>query len=226
MNDVDFLIGVFHVEPGFIDAWRNSRKCIANRNALLKSVPLDRGQLKAWNVELARESALVDQSRCRYFQEFEPVFTRVLSELTELEGITLQYRRGWDMNQELLEILERNEKLDVRYGTTQGGPHRADIIVRQGGILAAEVLSRGQQKMLVSALKLTQGVIQSAMESRRCIFLVDDLPAELDEENRSRICRFLQKLEGQVFLTCVEDSTFEKFPGLECIDNKVSRGTW
>ncbi len=61
--------------------------------------------------------------------------------------------------------------------------------------------------MLVSALKLAQGVIQSTIESRRCIFLVDDLPAELDDGNRSRICRFLQGMEGQVFLTCVDDST-------------------
>jgi DNA replication and repair protein RecF len=81
--------------------------------------------------------------------------------------------------------------------------------VKQGGVAASEVLSRGQQKMLVSALKLAQGVIQSETENRRCVFLVDDLPAELDEANRGSICRFLQKMGGQVFLTCVDDSTLK-----------------
>ena len=58
--------------------------------------------------------------------------------------------------------------------------------------------------MLVSALKLAQGVIQAENADRRCIFLVDDLPAELDEGNRQRICHYLQQMNTQVFLTCVD----------------------
>ena len=33
---------------------------------------------------------------------------------------------------------------------------------------------------------------------------MDDLPAELDENNRQRICRYLQEMQTQVFLTCVD----------------------
>jgi DNA replication and repair protein RecF len=201
--------GVFHVEPTFIDHWRNSRKCIANRNFLLKARQPDRSQLRAWNLELARESDLVDQARQHYFERFVPVFNEVLREIAKLPDISLHYRRGWDHGSDLLELMEKNEQQDIRYGSTQSGPHRADIVVRQGGLLAAEVLSRGQQKMLVSALKLAQGVMQSAQDNRRCLFLVDDLPAELDEVNRARICRFLQDMQGQVFLTCVDDTTLK-----------------
>lgn len=201
--------GVFHVEPSFVEHWRNSRKCLANRNYLLKSTRPDRDQLRAWNAELVREAEQVDKARARYFDQFLPVFTRVLTEITTLTDLTLLYRRGWDAELSLIEVLDRNEAQDIRYGITQNGPHRADIIVKQGGIPACDVLSRGQQKMLVSALKLAQGVIQSEVENRRCIFLVDDLPAELDEANRGSICRFLQQMEGQVFLTCVDDSTLK-----------------
>ncbi|MEZ5489944.1 MAG: DNA replication/repair protein RecF [Gammaproteobacteria bacterium] len=201
--------GVFHVEPSFVEHWRNSRKCLANRNYLLKSNRPDRDQLRAWNAELAREAEQVDRARARYFDHFLPVFTSVLKEITTLTDLTLQYRRGWDADLGLMDVLSRNESQDIRSGITQNGPHRADIIVKQGGVAASEVLSRGQQKMLVSALKLAQGVIQSETENRRCVFLVDDLPAELDEANRGSICRFLQKMGGQVFLTCVDDSTLK-----------------
>ena len=57
-------------------------------------------------------------------------------------------------------VLERHEEQDRKYGNTQNGPHRADIVVKCAGISAEDVLSRGQQKMLVSALKLAQGVLQ------------------------------------------------------------------
>ena len=43
--------GVFHVEHSFLTAWRDSRKCLANRNALLKAPRLDRPQLEAWGWE-------------------------------------------------------------------------------------------------------------------------------------------------------------------------------
>jgi DNA replication and repair protein RecF len=196
--------GVFHVEPAFVDHWRNSRKCIANRNQLLKSSRPDLQQLRAWNLELSRAAAMVDQARSDYFSRFIPIFEDVVRTIAEIGSISLQYRRGWDAERDLLEVLEGCESQDIKYGTTQNGPHRADIVVKQEGISAADVLSRGQQKMLVSALKLAQGVIQADNADRRCIFLVDDLPAELDEGNRGRICRYLQEMETQVFLTCVD----------------------
>lgn len=196
--------GVFHVEPAFVDSWRNSRKCIANRNQLLRASRPDLNQIRAWNVELARVAASVDRARSDYFSQFQPVFHDVVSKIAEIGDISLQYRRGWDVDKELLEVLQLSESKDIKFGMTQSGPHRADIVVKHNGVSAAEVLSRGQQKMLVSALKLAQGVIQARNAERRCIFLVDDLPAELDEGNRQRICRYLQDMQTQVFLTCVD----------------------
>ncbi len=201
--------GVFHVEPPFIDHWRNSRKCLANRNQLLKSAHPDLKQLRAWNNELARSAALVDAARAAYFSRFVPIFTDVVGKITEISGISLQYRRGWDTERDLLAVLEASESQDIKYGTTQNGPHRADISVKHQGVSAAEVLSRGQQKMLVSALKIAQGVIQADNSERRCIFLVDDLPAELDERNRQRICYYLQQMNTQVFLTCVDHTSLK-----------------
>ncbi len=207
--------GVFHVEPGFVHHWRNSRKCIANRNFLLKSANPDWSQIQAWNVELSREAGEVDNARQRYFQRFLPVFQEVFSKLAVVDDISLEYRRGWDADKDLIAVLRDNEQQDRRYGSTQFGPHRADILVKYDRLPASDVLSRGQQKMLVSALKLAQGVLQAGAGERHSIFLVDDLPAELDETNRTRICQFLQQMQGQVFLTSVDDAT---------LNNSLDRG--
>ncbi|MBT8146236.1 MAG: DNA replication and repair protein RecF, partial [Gammaproteobacteria bacterium] len=152
-------------------------------------------------------ATLVDQARQGYFSRFVPIFQDVVRKIAEIGDISLNYRRGWDAERDLLQVLVSTENQDLKYGTTQAGPHRADIVVKLEGVPASDVLSRGQQKMLVSALKLAQGVIQAENTERTCIFLVDDLPAELDEGNRKRICCYLQEMHTQVFLTCVDHSS-------------------
>ncbi len=201
--------GVFHVEPSFVTHWRNSRKCIANRNLLLKNGRPDKDQLQAWNTELCIEAELVDRARETYFSEYLPTFEEVLDKLGTIRDISISYRRGWDEQLTLAEVLERNKGVDLKYGSTQNGPHRADIIVKHEGISAVDVLSRGQQKMLVSALKLAQGAFLSQVANRRCVFLIDDLPAELDDYNRASICHFLQSLSSQIFMTSVDDESLK-----------------
>jgi DNA replication and repair protein RecF len=65
-------------------------------------------------------------------------------------------------------------------------------------------LSRGQQKLVVCALRIAQGHLVSQARRGQCIYLVDDLPSELDEQHRRALCRLLEDLRCQVFITCVD----------------------
>ena len=56
---------------------------------------------------------------------------------------------------------------------------------------------------MVIALKLAQGKLLSELEGRKCVFLVDDLAAELDWTHRREICKQLIELQAQVFVTSV-----------------------
>jgi DNA replication and repair protein RecF len=91
-------------------------------------------------------------------------------------------------------------------GFTQQGPQRADLRIRVNKQPAVEVLSRGQQKLVVSALKLAQGRFLERTAQRHCIYLIDDLPAELDEQNRHQFCELLEDMQCQAFITSVEPS--------------------
>ena len=199
--------GVFHVEHSFLNYWRVTRKCIANRNQLLKAQRLDEKQLKAWDMELCQAAAAVDLARKRYFRNFLPAFNEIYKSLAEenaIEELSLEYNRGWDSEIELVEVLQSARPQDLKFGATQNGPHRADIVVKVGQSPAIDVLSRGQQKVLVSALKIAQGSLYAEAIQDRCIYLVDDLPAELDQENRAKILENLLALDSQLFVTCVE----------------------
>ena len=78
------------------------------------------------------------------------------------------------------------------------------------GHAAADTLSRGQQKLVVCGLKLAQGRLMSDMGRGNCLYLVDDLPSELDRQHSESVCRQLNAMKSQVFVSCVSRADVEQ----------------
>ncbi|MCW3147767.1 DNA replication/repair protein RecF [Stutzerimonas stutzeri] len=201
--------GVFHVEQRFLGAWQRLQQALRQRNSWLRRGTLDDASQVAWSRELALASEEIDGYRRNYIQTFKPVFERTLSALLELDGLQLSYYRGWDKERSLEEVLSASLERDRALGHTQAGPQRADLRLRIGGHSAAEVLSRGQQKLVVCALRIAQGHLVSEAKRGQCIYLVDDLPSELDEQHRQALCGLLEQLDCQVFITCVDSTVLQ-----------------
>jgi DNA replication and repair protein RecF len=215
--------GVFHVEPAFLASWRDVKRCIAQRNLLLRGRTLDPDLISAWDAELSLCADQVDVSRKKYISLFSPLFKQIYSALAPsvAPSLSLSYTRGWDENKQLRELLVENQKLDLKYGATQAGPHRAEILLKFGKDKAADVLSRGQMKVLVIALKIAQGQLLNSLSDVRCTFLVDDLAAELDSSNRSAVLQLLHEAGGQVFVTAVERADIDS-----CLPEAASPATF
>ena len=196
--------GVFHVEHRFHSVWKDTQRCLKQRNTLLRHGRIDDHEITAWTDELVRLSGEMDHYRSAYFQEFVPVFEKTLQRLVKLEGLNLSYYRGWDKDRPLLDVISANKQRERERGYTISGPHRADLKLRYQSSIAAEILSRGQQKLVVCALRVAQGYLLSQLTGRSCVYLVDDLPAELDKEHRLALCGLLEELQCQVFVTCVD----------------------
>jgi DNA replication and repair protein RecF len=202
--------GVFHVEHGFHTVWKATQRCLKHRNTLLRHDRMDGQQLAVWTTELARSGQQLDEYRRQYFERFIPIFEDILARLIDLDGLQISYYRGWDKERNLDEVLNQNLQREFEQGHTLVGPHRADLRLRYQSALAAEVLSRGQQKLVVCALRVAQGYLLSEVTGRQCVFLIDDLPSELDVQHRSALCKLLEELQCQVFVTCVNPSDMNK----------------
>lgn len=202
--------GVFHVEHDFASAWRKATKCLTQRNLLLKHRKLDRMQLGAWDEELSTQGELIDSYRRSYFERLLPILNTALPRLIDLPSLSIHYERGWGSAQSLKEALSASLERDIKYGATQVGPHRADLSIKIGRHGASEVLSRGQQKLLVSAMKIAQSQLLFTLTQEKGLYLIDDLPSELDPANRVLICRLLEELNCQIFITCVDAAELEK----------------
>lgn len=203
--------GVFHVEPGFLEQWRRVRKCLSHRNRLLKLGRVPENELQAWDIELCDSSNKVHQHRQAYLDQLLPLFRETYAHVfgQPSDKLTISYLRGWDADSNLGDLLVSNRAQDIKYGSSQLGPHRADIAIKIGNRKALEILSRGQQKLLICALKFTQGRLLAEAVSRSCTYLVDDLPAELDSNNRQLVLDYLAQSGGQVFVTSVEHDALD-----------------
>ncbi len=193
---------VFHVEPGFIAAWRKAQQVIKQRNAALKSgLPL--AECCVWDDALVSVAGELDEMRQRSFQAFIPIMQHQLQLLADF-SVDFSYFRGWDPVIDLSKCLAATQQRDSYLGYTQKGPHRADLKIITEDHPVDLVLSRGQQKLLILAMYLAQGVLLKNTQQKQSIYLIDDLAAELDPKNRTRALNVLAKMEAQVFITSVD----------------------
>ncbi|MGI9286828.1 MAG: DNA replication/repair protein RecF [Pseudomonadales bacterium] len=196
--------GVFHVEHGFHAAWQSAKRCLKHRNSLLRHGKMTAQDLQLWTGELSTAAKQVDEYRRVYIDDFIRVFEPLVADLTAINGLRIEYMRGWSSDLGLEAALQDSLERDKQHGFTSVGPHKADLRITKDNRLASECLSRGQEKLLICALKLAQAVVFEELSGRKCIFLIDDLPAELDARHRSVLCQYLEGLACQVFITCID----------------------
>ncbi|MCK9247220.1 MAG: DNA replication/repair protein RecF [Anaerolineaceae bacterium] len=196
--------GVFHVEHDYRALWGRFQRCLKHRNSLLRHGRIDPLQLAVWDREFVQASLRIAEYRRYYLEAFHPVFIETCTALGVDNSLTLSLQAGWDQQYDLEDLLKENVARDRKTGHTLLGPHRADIRLQVEGKLASEILSRGQAKMLVTALKIAQGIYLQRQNGRKCLYLLDDLPAELDANHRQRVGKLLDSLGVQVLMTGVE----------------------
>jgi DNA replication and repair protein RecF len=190
--------GLFHVKHNYLTTLKTYKKVLKQRNALLKT-QAPYSQFVPWDRQLSQLANELHVVREEYFVFWEKLFCTVLAELTDT-SCTVRYFKGWDRKntgKDLEGVLAEGFLSDKQRLYTQHGAHQADIIIEAYQSKAKQVLSRGQQKIILMALKLAQ----AKLLDKDCLFLIDDLAAELDEVHQTRLLNYLQKHRGQYVIT-------------------------
>ena len=197
---------VFHVEPLFIQTWQRYQRALAQRNAFLRSSGYSRRELSIWNEKVCTYGEALSIYREEVVNKLLTSVDKILKNFLEIENITLSFSKGWDDDASLKTVLERSVSLDERLGYTKFGPHRADLQVFVNGVSAAQILSRGQQKLLITGLMLAQGQLLVDISGKNCVYLVDDLVSELDQHFRRKVIELMGAVGSQVFISGIEES--------------------
>ena len=193
---------LFHVEHRYRELWRRYDRALRQRNAALRLQ--DNRLARSWEPELVESGSAVGELRAKFVSTLEGAVKPILEQwLPEVE-FEIRYRSGWAAGLTLAEALDAQRGREFATGHTLSGPHRADFSVRSNGAEAQNYLSRGQQKSLVVGLLLAQVELLAVGGSRCPLLLIDDLPAELDEEHRVQVLNRVQEARAQVFVTAIE----------------------
>jgi len=203
--------GVFHLEPHYLTAWKRYRRVLSQRNAALKRAASD-AELRPWSLALAEAGAEVDLCRARYLARLSPYVSAFGQRLLD-RPLTLDYRRGWACDQGLETALATAEAHDRQSGSTEAGPHRADVVLRLDDRRVQDEASRGQQKLTAAALILAQVAVESAERPFRSVLVVDDPAAELDALSLERLLAAMADLPAQLIFTALTAGHLAPEPG-------------
>ncbi len=192
----------FHVEPGHLATWRRFRRALKQRNAALKA-ETGADAIAGWDREFATVSAALDASRRRALERLEGHLVGFGRRLLDTE-LAFEYQQGWKKGLPLEAALADGLDRDRQHGATQHGPHRADVRVCYDERLAKKLVSRGQQKLLASAMILGATETAQAALQRPLLLLLDDPSAELDAHSLARLMAAVTDLGSQVIATSLE----------------------
>lgn len=189
---------LFHVEPGYGRILAEFRRVLGQRNAWLRNGA--RGQ-PVWDADYCRLAEILNEYRRCFLESLDKILhdPAVTEEFGVAPGIN--YRSGWPGNNQLANFLQQSLKEDRERGFTFYGPPRADFSVYSHH--RKSLPSRGQTKSLVFLLQFAAQRHWLSVGGPPCIWLLDDLGAELDPHAMSSILKAIASMPAQVFVTAV-----------------------
>lgn len=186
--------GIASINPGYVDELLRYTRVLKQRNALLHDDPAP-SSLDAWTDEFVSAAAAVTRAREAYARE-------IAAEMAP--HITMIYRGSGDESA-LREQLARLRREETRARMTLVGPQRDTIDFLVDGRPAHEVLSGGEQKMIVLQLKFAKVALFRRRFDEPPLFLLDDIDAELDLDVLQKLLSRLPAAT-QVFATSAKES--------------------
>ena len=201
---LDWLL--FHVEHNYHKLWTSFNQLLKQRNHCLKAqqTKRDSTSLDAWDEQFLHYSRLLTEKRADVVTRLTPLLIKTLGTLVfeSVEDLSFSYYCGY--TGELKDRLRESRSRDIAVGSTQFGPHKADLKIKTKGRMVKDVLSRGQKKILINGLFISQTQQLKLETSKDSLFIIDDFSSELDESNQSSLLAALRAQENvQIILSCL-----------------------
>lgn len=236
---MDILIS--QIDRTYLRALSRYGKVLSQRNGLLRQFSKDRvdpssrsavTQISFWDEELITEGSRIVASRVVALARLSQLVndrSRYLIANREI-GLTYSPRLeipAWDdderadrhgLEQRVQELFLRQiqevRSEEFRRGTTVLGPQRDDFALTLDGRPMDAYGSRGQQRLGVIALKLSEADLILEETGERPIILLDDVLSELDDVHRGLLLEAISAEQCQILVTSAGDEPLAH-PALE-----------
>ena len=192
--------------PSHLPALLRYRRLLEQRNRMLQT-RASAERLAPWDEQIATVGMELIDRRRRAVGALQTELARVYVAVSgEAQKVQIAYSSAIGEATEpaaLVAALEQARPVEMRRGQTLVGPHRDDLAIELDGVDARAFGSRGQQRLLVLALRLAEVLPVTEAAGTAPVLLLDDALSELDPGVRDNVLREIQSAE-QVFLTSPE----------------------
>jgi len=195
--------GIASVSPAYLEQLTRYTRVLKQRNALLAEIALRRqavASLDAWDNELMVAANVVHKARAAYANDLALVFEEIVAQHGyHVTGVTMAYKPN------TTDEIAKHRREELRARMSLVGPQRDVLDFLVDGRPAAEVLSGGEQKMIVLFLKFAKLELFRRRHDDAPLFLLDDVDAELDLEILQSLLSRLP-VSTQVFATSAKEA--------------------
>ncbi len=209
---------ISQIRPNYYRILKEYKKINELKLNLLKKDVTDDSLLDVYNEKLSQLGARLTIHRHRFIEEISDLTSAALKYISKnREEIEIIYKPGFDFSYSLSskEIAEKLKKAYDDLKETEKlkrasliGSHRDDILFLINKKDAKFFASQGQQRSVITALKLAEFEFMREVLGETPILLLDDIFSELDRERQEKLLKFLNK--GQVIITCTDKDLLVK----------------
>lgn len=238
-RQMDILIS--QIDRSYMRALTKYGKVLSQRNGLLKTFSRDRvdprsreavTELSFWDEELVQLGSVIVASRYRALAALGRLVEERSKSLVSGHEVGITYLPrldlpDWDAGEiqdpeslvqrihaRFFDHLRSVRSEEFRRGTTVIGPQRDDFEMTLDGRSLSAFGSRGQQRLGVVALKLSESDIIAEWTGERPLVLLDDVLSELDEVHRGLLLEALSSENCQLLVTSADREPLD-LPALE-----------
>ncbi len=189
----------------------NYNKALNQRNTLLKQIyfnPSLKDTLDMWDDYLVEYGKHLIEEREIFIKKLNDIVRDIHFHLTGgKEEMVIEYEKNVTVEDYDFVMKSKREK-DLKYQSTQAGPHRDDICFYINGIDVRKYGSQGQQRTAALSLKLAEIELVKKMIHDNPVLLLDDVMSELDSNRKKYL---LDSIDGiQTIVTCTGYDDFIK----------------
>lgn len=193
--------GIASVNAGYLQKLTRYTRVLKQRNALLHAIAAHEAAektLDAWDDEYSAAASEVIEARTKYTTHLAEAFRAIVEEHRyHIDELEITYKPSEPDPRKL-------RRQEIRARVSLAGPQRDTVDFALEGRAASEVLSGGEQKMIVLFLKFAKLELFRRRHDDGALFLLDDVDAELDLEILQQL---LSKLPSstQLFATSAKE---------------------
>ncbi|NCU37954.1 DNA replication and repair protein RecF [Candidatus Saccharibacteria bacterium] len=183
---LDYMLS--QLDANYATALRRYERALLQRNKLLKVPTISDDAFFPWDMLLSQSGAYIVVAREQFLTAINTDINRYYEQIAGInDALTVKYSATNTTPSALLHTLQQTLARDRLYGATSVGPHRHDMVVTMKGRDAADVMSRGELRTFILAIKYIEKDMFKSHTQKTPIVLLDDVFGELDDQRQQHL---------------------------------------